>query len=607
MRSFCKDERAIRRSFMNVTESIGMAPDSTRTWYSAGESEAAFWPPPVPRHTACSIADASGFSHGPGVSWGLQPQPVSQSVSVRARLRELPLIHIFLLAVANLWRWTVLGDDDACLRYLDAFVMAFLAGALALLWSRRHLSSSWLQLIELGMIGLLSARLTIVEYRLVLALSLRNDPMLAQFVTKNVVLLFAILIPGYGLYVPKNWRPAALVVGPLALLPFATLAALRLIHPEAMGWLGRGWEGCESPRYVMFTFDALVLFILAVASTFGARAISQLRRQVAEARRLGPYHLGRQLGAGGMGEVYLAEHQLLKRPCALKLIRPDSAADPSALKRFEREVRMTAALSHPNIVEIYDYGHTRNGTYYYVMEYLPGLTLGELVERYGPLPAGRVVHLLRQVCQALCEAHAAGLIHRDIKPSNILVSHRGGKHDVAKLLDFGLVLPLAHCGSPHLSGESRILGTPRFMSPEQARGGGQVDGRSDIYCLGAVAYYLLTGRPPFEVGDHLLLLIAHAREPVVPPSLVCDFTPLDLERVVLRCLAKDPAHRFQDAESLNQALGECVCASDWNQGRAAVWWQGVDRTPSRQVKALEPPVEKTAATVGQEPSVPRFR
>jgi serine/threonine-protein kinase len=166
---------------------------------------------------------------------------------VRARLRELPLIHIFLLAVANLWRWTVLGDDDAFLRYLDAFVMAFLAGALALLWSRRHLSSSWLQLIELGMIGLLSTRLTIVENRLVLALSLRNDPMLAQFVTKNVVLLFAILISGYGLYVPKNWRPAALVVGPLALLPFATLAALRLIHPEAMSWLGRGWEGCESP------------------------------------------------------------------------------------------------------------------------------------------------------------------------------------------------------------------------------------------------------------------------------------------------------------------------------------------------------------------------
>ena len=210
--------------------------------------------------------------------------------------------------------------------------------------------------------------------------------------------------------------------------------------------------------------------MLAVGSTFGARAISRLRREVAEARQLGQYRLRRQLGAGGMGEVYLAEHQLLKRPCALKLIRPGADADPKALARFEREVRLTAALSHPNTVEIYDYGRTEDGTFYYVMEYLPGLSLAELVERHGPLPPGRAVYLLRQVCGALREAHAAGLIHRDIKPSNIFAARRGGW------------TTWPSCSTSAWSCRSRpatarperrgpILGTPLFMSPEQATGG----------------------------------------------------------------------------------------------------------------------------------------
>ncbi len=187
-----------------------------------------------------------------------------------------------------------------------------------------------------------------------------------------------------------------------------------------------------------------------------------------EAQQLGQYRLRRQLGAGGMGEVYLAEHQLLKRPCAVKLVRPGIESCPKALERFEREVRLTATLSHPNTVEIYDYGRTEDGTYYYVMEYLQGLSLAELVERHGPVPPARAVYLLRQVCQALRKAHAAGLIHRDIKPSNIFASRRGGRDDVAKLFDFGLVLSLAKNGAPQTSGEGRIFGTPLFMSPEQA-------------------------------------------------------------------------------------------------------------------------------------------
>ncbi len=230
--------------------------------------------------------------------------------------------------------------------------------------------------------------------------SLGGDPMSAWLNMKNIVIITAILILTYGIYVPKSWRRVALVAATLAVLPFATLAVLYLRHPEAMGWLERGWMNRGATPVALFSFDAMLLLILAVGSAYGAHMISNLRRQVVEARQLGQYRLRRRIGAGGMGEVYLAEHQLLKRPCALKLIRPGRATDREVFERFEREVRLTATLSHPNTVEIYDYGRTEDGTYYYVMEYLPGLSLAELVERHGPLPPERAIYLLRQVCMA---------------------------------------------------------------------------------------------------------------------------------------------------------------------------------------------------------------
>ncbi len=455
-------------------------------------------------------------------------------------------------------------------------VILALVALVALLWSRWPIPLAGLKALELGMVGLLAGVFAWKQYRVMLESSVGGDVMRTQLVLKNIVLLIAVLILTYGLYVPKSWRRAAVVVGPLALLPFATLAVLALRHPEAMAWLGNGWFSGPAPRAFEFAFDGLILIILAVGATYGAHTISWLRREVAEARRLGQYHLRRRLGSGGMGEVYLAEHLLLKRPCAVKLIRPGDATDPRALERFEREVRLTAALSHPNIVEIYDYGRAEDGMYYYVMEYLNGLSLAELVERHGPLPPGRAVYLLRRVCGALGEAHAAGLIHRDIKPSNIFAARRGGLGDVAKLLDFGLVRPAARSDTAHLSREGQVLGTPLYMSPEQASGGRELDGRSDIYSLGAVAYFLLTGRPPFEGEGGIAVMIAHARDPVVPPSQVRAGIPDDLERVVLRCLAKDPAERYRDAEGLERALCQCACVADWHRDRAARWWREAD-------------------------------
>jgi serine/threonine-protein kinase len=532
-------------------------------------------------------------------SWGFVPWPaicpqaersaVCEPPSVvRARLRELPLIYIMILAAAMLWKRAFLGQEVVALSGVDLGLMAALCVTTALLWSRIAIPLAGLKALELAMLGILAWREAVVQYRLMRLYSLSDDPMMAQLTLKNIVLVTAILILTYGLYVPKSWRRAALGAVPLALEPFVVLLVLTLQYPEAMAWLEKGWRRSTTPRIHLFVFDGMMLLIVTLSSTLGAYAISRLRRQVAEARQFGQYRLKRRIGVGGMGEVYLAEHQLLKRPCALKLIKRGDAAEPLAQERFEREVRLTATLSHPNTVEIYDYGRTEDGTYYYVMEYLRGLTLAELVEHHGPLCPGRVVYLLRQVCSALAEAHAAGLIHRDIKPSNIFAARRGGIDDIAKLLDFGLVRPSPAYQEAHISGDGQILGTPAFMSPEQGIDPWQVDARSDIYSLGAVTYHLLTGRPLFEQPDAVSLLIAHARDPVEPPSRFRPGIPEDLERVALRCVAKDPADRFPNASSLERALSACTCATEWDQERAAQWWRDhEERAETRPVPCPE--------------------
>jgi hypothetical protein len=568
-----QDARAEKNGFLPPPETANVHLDKTASWVPT-KSSPGDAPAPVEPARAIWGDQDGGFAPKAAISLGARSHLSAEARSLaQQRLRELTILYFLIVGLMLFWKFAVVQDPDLRQAIPYAFVLAALGGAVYVLSRPRPLSPAPLKFLELAMIGTVAAVFALAQYQAMLDFSLRNDPVRAQLVMKNRVLITAVLILSYGIYVPKNWRRAALVVGPLAILPFATLLLLYLRHPGPMAWLGRmGHEHGTTP-FVLLGFDALILMILAAGAAFGAHTISRLRRQVMEAQQLGQYRLRHRIGAGGMGEVYLAEHQLLKRPCALKLIRVGVESGPKALERFEREVRLTAGLSHPNTVEIYDYGRTEDGTYYYVMEYLRGLSLAELVERKGPLPPGRAVYLLRQVCLALREAHAAGLIHRDIKPSNIFASRRGGTDDVAKLFDFGLVLSLPKNGTPHHTGEHRIFGTPLFMSPEQATGDQAIDGRSDIYSLGAVAYYLLTGRPPFDRKDGIELLIAHARDPVVPPSQVRAGIPEDVERVILRCLAKDPADRFPDAESLELALGKCACAHEWNQDSAARWWR----------------------------------
>jgi serine/threonine-protein kinase len=375
------------------------------------------------------------------------------------------------------------------------------------------------------------------------------------------------LILAYGVLIPNGRRRSLIGVVALTAVPFAALAAAAAVNP-ALRW--SHFFGLTVQAAVGLVFPAAIaVFAAARAAALQRRAFEAERR----AEQIGQYALKRKLGEGGMGEVWLAEHGLLKRPCAVKFVRPDLAAHPATAARFAREVQAVIGLTHPNTVRVYDYGRAEDGSFYYVMEYLDGPTLEALVGDAGPLPPGRVVYLLRQVCGALAEAHAAGLIHRDLKPGNVIVAALGGQWDVAKLLDFGLVQDLSADAEDRLTRAGTVLGTPAYMSPEQASGESAVDTGGDLYSLGAVMFFALTGRPPF-VGKTLgQLLAAHRSEP--PPRLtdLRPDVPADLAAVVVRCLAKDPADRFSSAADLDRVLKQCPCAADWSAEQAAEWWQ----------------------------------
>jgi serine/threonine-protein kinase len=305
------------------------------------------------------------------------------------------------------------------------------------------------------------------------------------------------------------------------------------------------------------------------------RVLGRLRRQVQEAQKLGQYTLLEKLGEGGGGVVYRAQHALLRRPTAIKLL-PDAAHDSRALARFEREAQLTSELTHANTIVIYDYGRTPQGVLYYAMEYIDGVDLQKLVELDGPLPAERAVHLLKQACGALAEAHDVGLIHRDIKPSNLMICGRAGMSDFLKVMDFGLVKSLHAAPQPLVTTESaatHLVGTPLYLAPE-AISGPAVDARSDIYALGAVAYFLVVGEPVFEGQTLVDLCTQHLFAAPIPPSerLRAPVAP-GLEQIILRCLAKKPEQRFANVRDLLAALSSISGLEPWSDTDAATWWK----------------------------------
>jgi serine/threonine-protein kinase len=390
-------------------------------------------------------------------------------------------------------------------------------------------------------------------------------PATLAFVKDGVFQLMALMMI-YGTLIPNRPTTAAWTIAAMFVGPIATEALLRL-HPDLAPVVVQLGAAEKWGSNIVF------LAIGAALAMYSSFLVNGLRVELHEARKFGQYRLIRKLGEGGMGEVFLAEHALLKRPCALKRILGSANPDPLAQARFEREVQSAARLAHPNTIEIFDYGHTGDGTFYYVMEYLPGLSLADLLRACGPLPPGRVVYLFRQVCAGLAEAHGLGMVHRDLKPANVFVAVRGGESDVAKVLDFGLVKLTGDSGAEALTADMVVSGTPLFMAPEQATGEGNLDARADLYALGAVMYCALTGRPPFEGHSPFAVMMAHARDPVTPPRAVQPDVPADLERIVLRCLAKRPEDRFQSATALREALSACACAGEWGPYRAEAWWE----------------------------------
>jgi serine/threonine-protein kinase len=312
--------------------------------------------------------------------------------------------------------------------------------------------------------------------------------------------------------------------------------------------------------------------VVAMATSF-SHTIYGLRKAVSDIRKLGQYTLGEKLGEGGMGVVYRASHAMLRRPTAIKLLKPEHAG-ADALRRFEREVQRTAMLTHPNTVTVFDYGRTTEGVFYYAMELLEGASLQEIVEIDGPQPAGRVVHLLEQAAASLAEAHDAGLIHRDIKPGNILVVDRGGIADLVKVVDFGLVKDVRTGGTDAtLTNADSITGTPLYMAPETITTPDTLDARTDIYALGAVGYWLLTGTHVFS-GNTVMEVLAHHlhTQPQRPSARLNTRIESDLENLLLSCLAKRPDERPASARELRDQLRSCADAKRWSQSHSAQWW-----------------------------------
>jgi serine/threonine-protein kinase len=322
----------------------------------------------------------------------------------------------------------------------------------------------------------------------------------------------------------------------------------------------------------------LVFFILwcgmgVLTAGINSRQIYGLRQRIREIGKLGQYTLEEKIGEGGMGVVYRATHAMLRRPAAIKLLLPDRAGEQD-LARFEREVQLTSRLSHPNTISIFDYGRTAQGVFYYVMEYLDGFDLQRIVDLGGPLEAPRVVRILEQAAGALSEAHALGLIHRDIKPANIILTARADEPDIAKVVDFGLVKPVNNApGEISVTNLNAIVGTPLCLAPESITTPDSLDARSDLYSLGAVAYFLLTGRPVFEARTVVEMCSKHLTETPVPPSeRLGKPISADLEAIVLACLAKRPADRPASAAALRSAILACADAERYDAAAARAWW-----------------------------------
>jgi len=387
----------------------------------------------------------------------------------------------------------------------------------------------------------------------------------------GVYLLFML---AYAMFIPSRWQQTLKVV--LVMVAGAMVPSLALMWTQRAAFTVAG-DTVRTGEQI--SFSLLMLFTGGLFAIFGSYIINGYRRAAAEVDDAGMYRLLGKLGQGGMGEVWRAEHRMLARPAAIKIIRPELLGDPgaadTATKRFTREARATAALQSPHTVQLYDFGATQEGTFFYVMELLRGMDMEDLVKRYGPVRPERAIHLLRQAAYSLQEAHDRGLVHRDIKPGNLHVGVFAGKADWVKVLDFGLVKSFAddRAGTEGLTVEGVTTGTPAYFPPEMAAGASAADERSDIYALAAVGYWLITGQLVFGGNTALEMVLQHVQQQPVPPSQRTEnVVPPGLERTILAGLSKNPDDRPQTMREFAKML-DAAGAGDWNTEQATEWWR----------------------------------
>ncbi len=519
--------------------------------------------------------DPSGVPHATSAARGAMPLDLLDGAVRRLRLMMLTLLACLVFALSVNLVMSGLGFDHRG-RFTGAhragiFVAFGLTIAMYLVARSRRLHPQ--RILDIGVAYVVTSGF-VVAYLYCLGgfeptESIRGVSWLAIW-----VVLFPLVIPG----TPARTLFVSLLTA--SMMPLALWVTVLAGYPAP--------STDQTVPIVMQTYVAAAMALVP------AIVLQRINRDVVRARRMGSYHLNELLGRGGMGEVWSARHRMLKRPAAVKLIRMESMGtdDPERIrqtqKRFEREAQVTASLHSPHTVELYDFGRAHDGTFYYVMELLDGVDLQSLVERFGPLPAERVVHVLRQVCDSLADAHHVGLVHRDVKPANVFVCRRGLHVDFVKVLDFGLVKPTRVDDGESLQTAANIVsGTPAYLPPEVAQGAA-LDARADLYSLGCVAYWLLTGQTVFTGDSAMQLALQHVQAQPARPSTRTELAiPEALESIIMQCLEKDPARRPASAAHLDALLERTGLASTWTPERAERWWRR--HRPEKPAEPAAPP------------------
>jgi serine/threonine-protein kinase len=514
------------------------------------------------------FAKALGFGSVPG-----SPEEVRAFLQLRVSLflALMGALWLIMLALDAVARFTTpVPLAEAATDHARVIAYALLAVALGLLWLVSRRGSHGLPIL-----GTLDATATVAQGVALGALLFAFDPRLLP--ESGALLALSQILVARAALVPSRAARTA-VVGGLAAVPIVVGRVASRHHAALPD---------DLPSVAQLGVNTLLWCgIVVLSSSVISYVIYGLHQRARAAQQLGQYTLEEKIGEGGMGVVYRARHAFLRRPTAIKLLAPDRNGD-NAAARFEREVQLTSRLTHPNTIAVFDYGRTPDGVFYYAMEYLDGIDLETLVSTDGPQPAARVIHVLRQAAGALAEAHHVGLIHRDVKPANLLLCQRGLLNDFVKVLDFGLVRVMGDDSG--LSTTNMLLGTPLYMSPEHIRSTDAIDARSDLYALGAVGFFLLTGTPPFPGDSVLEVCRKHLHENAVPPSTKTTHpVPASLDRLIVACLDKSKEGRPTDARALQLALEQCASEAPWTEAQAEDWWKQRGAGLARERKSRLP-------------------